>query len=930
MKTSSQIRQEFLDFFKEKGHRIVPSAPVIPYDDDETLFFTNAGMNQFKDVFLGTGKRDYKRCADTQKCIRVSGKHNDLEEVGHDGYHHTFFEMLGNWSFGDYYKKEAIQWAWELLTKVWKLDKKKLWATVYKDDEESFKLWKTVTDIDPNHILKFGEKDNFWEMGETGPCGPCSEIHYDFTPNGCKPEDVNSSNPDVMEIWNLVFIQYNRDKDGKLSELPQKHVDTGMGFERIVRVLQNKKSNYATDVFLPLINELIELTGKEYSGKYEASMNVIADHVRTLTFAIGDGAIPSNEGRGYVLRRVLRRAARYGRNLDMHKPFIYKLVDVLVETMGNIFPEIVEKKKFIKEVIQGEEESFNETLDRGIVLFNEEIERMKKNNEKEFSGEIAFKLHDTFGFPIDLTELMAREIGYAVDMEIFNDRMEYARGLSREDTILDLVEEKQYEELTSYHSQELIYNPYNLKDIVDTQILKTENRFIDTTGILLSLNPFYKKSGGQVSDSGSLIINDKKFTIRNVCSNHIIEIDELENLDEPVKVVAEIDIPRRLSIQRNHSATHLVHEALRRVLGSHIEQMGSYIDDSLLRFDFPHFHKLTVEEIKKIEDIVNEKIIEKIDVETKEMRIDDARKLYPNLRSFFEDKYEDIVRVVIIDKGFSVELCGGTHVKNTSEIGFFKIVKEESVGSGIRRITGVTWNGVILEIEKEINNDKKIIDSIKVKMQSLINIKPLIIKQFSPKIIQFEDDLSSHKNKLVKISFGDSAALSTALTLTADTTSAINIVEVNFNEEKKQTDKQLAKQKVSQASESIDELVKNTNPDPETSSGTELKIVSAKFEVDNADELKEIADKLREKIGSGVGLLYAVIDNKVSLVAVVSDNLIKEKSLSAGKIVGDIAKLLGGGGGGKPHLAAAGGKDVSKLDEAILKFPEIVKKYLSK
>jgi alanyl-tRNA synthetase len=386
LKKSSEIRQEFLDFFAKKGHKIVPSAPVIP-QGDPTLLFVNAGMNQFKDVFLGNTKPAAKRIVDTQKCIRVSGKHNDLEEVGHDGYHHTFFEMLGNWSFGDYYKKEAIAWAWELLTDVWKLEKSRLWATVYEEDDESLNLWKTETDIDHSHILKFGAKDNFWEMGDTGPCGPCSEIHYDFSTGLCKAEDVNAGNPDVMEIWNLVFIQYNRDKDGKLHELPERHVDTGMGFERMVRVQQNKRSNYETDVFLPLINELINITGKEYSGKYEAPMNVIADHVRTLTFAIGDGAIPSNEGRGYVLRRVLRRAARYGRNLDMHKPFIYKLVDVLVKTMGHIFPEIVEKKEFIKEVIRGEEESFNETLGKGLVLFNDEIVNMKKSGTKTFSGE---------------------------------------------------------------------------------------------------------------------------------------------------------------------------------------------------------------------------------------------------------------------------------------------------------------------------------------------------------------------------------------------------------------------------------------------------------------------------------------------------------------------------------------------------------------
>ncbi len=428
--TSSEIRDSFLEYFKEHNHTIVPSSPVVPYNDP-TLLFANAGMNQFKDVFLGTGKRSYSRAADTQKCIRVSGKHNDLEEVGRDTYHHTFFEMLGNWSFGDYYKKEAIEWAWELLTKVWKLPKNRLWATVYKDDEEAEQLWKSVTDIDPKHVLRFGEKDNFWEMGETGPCGPCSEIHIDRTPDGTATASmVNAGVAEVMEIWNLVFIQYNRDETGKLTPLPAKHVDTGMGFERICAVMQNKNSNYDTDVFLPIINKISELTNQPYNGslqssidnrqlEFDTSMRVIADHVRTLTFAIADGATPSNEGRGYVLRRILRRAARFGRNLGMHKPFIYQLVPTLVENMSYIFPEIKTNQEHIQRVIKGEEESFNATLDNGIKIFEEIIDKPETKNSKIISGEDAFKLYDTFGFPLDLTELMAAERGLKVNGKKF-------------------------------------------------------------------------------------------------------------------------------------------------------------------------------------------------------------------------------------------------------------------------------------------------------------------------------------------------------------------------------------------------------------------------------------------------------------------------------------------------------------------------------
>ncbi|MGA2667461.1 MAG: alanine--tRNA ligase [Ignavibacteria bacterium] len=481
MKNSNQIRQEFLDFFKSKGHTIVPSAPVIP-SDDPTLLFTNAGMNQFKDVFLGTGKRDYTRCADTQKCLRVSGKHNDLEEVGHDGTHHTFFEMMGNWSFGDYGKKEAIAWAWELFTEVWKLPKNKLWATVYTTDDEAYEYWKSETDIDRTHILRFGEKDNFWEMGETGPCGPCSEIHIDLTENECKAEDINTGINET-ELWNLVFIQYNRDEKGELHDLPKKHVDTGMGFERTVCILQNKSSNYETDIFLPLINELINLTGKEYSGeKHTSAMNVIADHIRALSFAIADGGFPSNEGRGYVLRRILRRAARYGRNLGMRIPFIYNLVDPLVDKMGSVFPEIKEKKNDIKKIIKAEEESFNETLDRGLVFFNEEIDNMKRSGSNVFSGDVAFKLHDTYGFPIDLTQLMAKEKGYTIDTNKFDELMKEQRERARSDRLKDIFEKLDYSlNVTNKNINDIItdnfikFIQYRSSDFKDVEI----NSFIE-------------------------------------------------------------------------------------------------------------------------------------------------------------------------------------------------------------------------------------------------------------------------------------------------------------------------------------------------------------------------------------------------------------------------------------------------------------------
>lgn len=903
LKKSTEIRQDFLDFFASKGHKIVASASVIP-QADPTLLFVNAGMNQFKDIFLGAAKANDKRVADTQKCIRVSGKHNDLEEVGHDGYHHTFFEMLGNWSFGDYYKTEAIQWAWELLTKVWKLDKNRLWVTVFETDDEALNLWKTETDIDHSHILKFGAKDNFWEMGDTGPCGPCSEIHYDFTPNGCKGEDVNADNPDVMEIWNLVFIQYNRDSNGQLDELPDKHIDTGMGFERMVRVLQNKTSNYLTDVFLPVINQMINITGKEYSGRYEAPMNVIADHVRTLTFAIGDGALPSNDGRGYVLRRVLRRAARYGRNLEMKKPFIYMLVDILADTMGHVFPEIVEKREFIKEVIKGEEESFNLTLDKGLTLFNDEIEKIKKSGAKTFSGEAAFKLHDTYGFPVDLTELMARELSYDVDVakfdELMNKQKQRARlNRNKFDPLIVNFPEEITKDLTKYR-----YNPYQ-----DVRNEIKANAIGCATGpeayCVVNNNPFYNEAGGQVSDTGDLYYNDKKYNVIRSEGPSLI----LKYLDVPIPLKSEIKLkvnfPRRQSIQRNHSATHIVHESLRRVLGPHIKQMGSYLDDKLLRFDFPHFHKLTAEEIKKIEDMVNSKTRENIDVVTEELPIDEAKTRFPNLRMFFGDKYGDMVRVVIIDKDFSVELCGGTHVKNTSDIGLFKIVKEESISSGTRRIIAITGDGIIEHII-----------ALTAEIERLSSELPENIAA------NFKLGMDNFRKEFEGADFRDTDSLKKILDSHESTISSLHEIREKYLEEKKQQDKELAKQKVQQASGSIDELINSA----QDVSG--FKLVSSKFDVDNMDELKEIADRLREKIGSGVGLLYSVIDDKVALVTVVSDDLVKNKKLSAGKIAGDIAKILGGGGGGKPHLATAGGKDVSKIDEAIGKLKSIVEGYL--
>ncbi len=660
--TSHEIRNQFLNFFKSKEHKIVASAPVVPFDDP-TLLFTNAGMNQFKDVFLGQGKRDYKRAADTQKCIRVSGKHNDLEEVGHDTYHHTFFEMLGNWSFGDYYKPEAIEWAWELLTEVWKLPKERLWATVYKDDDEAYELWRTKTDINPKHILKFGEKDNFWEMGETGPCGPCSEIHINVGDDYENPEYVNAGTPQCIEIWNLVFIQYNRDENGKLHDLPAKHVDTGMGFERICAVLQKTNSNYDTDIFYPLINEIVKLSkikikkdlsaeAKEKSEEIKIPTRVIADHIRALSFAIADGAVPGNEGRGYVLRRILRRAARYGRKINLSEPFLYQLVDVLAETMGDVFPEITEKKEYIKKVIKGEEESFNATLDRGIELFEEIIEKLNKKKEKLIPGEEVFKLYDTFGFPVDLTNIMAIEKGFTIDEVKFNELMNQQKDRAREAS----KEKFSSVNVSINDTKGFQFSSTDPTEFTGYDELKTESKITgfkkdgQTELVILDKSPFYVESGGQVDDTGSLILGDSKLNVVDLLKVedkiiHVVENDSKKMLQPDTNLIAEVDSKFRWDVMRNHSVTHFLHAALRTILGTHVHQAGSYVGPDHLRFDFTHFTKPSPEELIDIGILVNEQLRRNLPMmHHRDIPFDEAKKM--GALMFFGDKYGDKVNVV--------------------------------------------------------------------------------------------------------------------------------------------------------------------------------------------------------------------------------------------------------------------------------------------
>ncbi len=851
MLSSKEIRQQFLDFFKSKDHTIVPSSPVIPFDDP-TLLFTNAGMNQFKDVFLGLGTREYKRAANTQKCIRVSGKHNDLEEVGLDTYHHTFFEMLGNWSFGDYYKKEAILWAWELLTEVWKLPKERLFATVYQTDDEAFNCWRTLTDINPNHILRFGEKDNFWEMGETGPCGPCSEIHINLSDDPDDPSLVNAGSPLCIEIWNLVFIQYNRLPDGSLEQLKDKFVDTGMGFERICAVLQNKNSNYDTDIFTPLIKHIEEITGKKYDTEQnQIAMRVIADHIRTLTFAIADGALPSNEGRGYVLRRILRRASRFARKLEVHEPMIYKIVPTLVETMCDVFPEIKQNQNHVQEVIKAEEEAFGETLDRGLEIFETIVKKLQSENSKIISGEDAFKLYDTYGFPIDLTELMARETGLTVDKQRFEELMEEQKTRSRETkkffgtpAILGKID--------TSNIKKVEFLGYDKLD-ADGKVIAQENDLI-----ILDQTPFYGEAGGQVGDTGKIIFDNYFIDVVDTQREgdliiHKVDKVDFDLMDKSVRAV--VDKLRRKSIMRNHSATHLLHKALRDILGTHVKQAGSLVEPSRLRFDFTHYKKLSKEELDAIEQLINEKIRENLPlIHHRNIPFEEAKKM--GALMFFGDKYGDRVNVVQFGD-YTIEFCGGTHVSNTSEIGLLKIISEGSISSGVRRIEAVTGEGV----EKYIDEQLQKLEEISDKYEKLL-------------------------------------------------------------EEKLQLEKEIARLKLQEKVKEIDTLFINKKQIDS------FDIVSGIVDVDNLDQLKELGDVLREKLKNGVGLLATTFENKVSLVCVVTDNLIKEKKLSAGKIVGEVAKIVGGGGGGKPHLATAGGKELSKLNEALNQFYTIVKKFI--
>lgn len=857
MKSSKEIRNQFIEFFADKGHKIVSSASLIPRDDP-TLLFTNAGMNQFKDIFLGKGKRAYTRAVNSQKCLRAGGKHNDLEEVGKDDFHHTFFEMLGNWSFGDYYKAEAIKWAWELLTEIWQFPKEKLFATVHNNDDESFQIWKKMINISKENILKFGDKDNFWEMAKTGPCGHCSEIHYDRGKQHCQKSGdenhkcvINGNCGRFVEIWNLVFIQFNRLESGKLIDLPSKNVDTGAGFERLVAILQNKSSNYETDLFMPIIKQIEKLSKTKFETNI-STFRVISDHIRTLTFAIADGVLPSNEGRGYVIRRILRRAARFGRLLNLEKSFLNKLVDIVVDILGESYSEIIEKKEHIKLTIEQEEKRFNKTLDKGISKFDEIAGNLKPCDI--ISGKDVFKLYDTFGFPMDLTKIMAEEMDLKIDEKGFEIEMAEQKKRSKSSAKFDMnTKNVQWNEFFQTDKTEFI--GYE-KNKCQTYISKYSRDKKNNIKLVLCKTPFYAESGGQIADVGEIFNENCKIKIQDVQKDNDLFIHFGKLISGKInnkEMTAKIDVKRRKEILRNHTATHLLHSALRKVVGTHLHQKGSYVSADRLRFDFTHFKQLTKSELNKVEKIVNEKILENLQVNTSYDDLENARKR--GAMALFGGKYDKQVRLIEI-ADFSLELCGGIHCKNTGEIGIFKILSESSIAAGVRRIEALTGEFAY----KVFKKNEAILHEIEVQLNCPSN------------------DIKNKIEKLIS--------------------------------ENKDLKKELEKFELSKIKNSIDKFLANSV------SIQSVEIIAGKVNVNDAQQLRESADYLKSKMKNGIGILGAEIDEKASLICVVSSNL--QNRFHAGKIVNEAAKIVGGQGGGKADMAMAGGKNAKNLSKIFL------------
>lgn len=864
---SSEIRNTFLEFFKSKEHLIVPSAPIV-VKDDPTLMFTNAGMNQFKDVFLGNEKGTASRIADTQKCLRVSGKHNDLEEVGYDTYHHTMFEMLGNWSFGDYFKEEAISWAWELLTQVYGIDPNRLYVTVFGGDDsdglqadhDAYNFWKAL--VPEDRILYGSKKDNFWEMGDTGPCGPCSEIHADIRDTADRELVdgkvlVNKDHPEVIEIWNLVFIEFNRQSNGKLTKLPAQHVDTGMGFERLCMVLQQKKSNYDTDVFQPLIQQIAKLTSKVYGDSKEAdiAMRVIADHLRAVSFAIADGQLPSNTGAGYVIRRILRRAVRYGFTfLGVEEPFVYRLLPQLSEQMAENFPELKSQLSFVQKVIQEEEASFLRTLSQGIRRF--ELYTAQNVNKNIIDGQFAFELFDTYGFPVDLTNLLAREKGLQVDMDGFQAGLDAQKSRSRKAAE---VAAGDWVELQKDGSKTIFVGYDKLRD--DVRIVRY--RMVTSKGknhyeMVLDRSPFYAEAGGQVGDTGVLQNNNESINILNTIKENNLVIHISDQLPENPEIAFEaiVDEKKRLLTACNHSATHLMHAALRKVLGNHVEQKGSLVDHERLRFDFSHFGKMTQKEIRDVENIVNARIRENIPIHVyQDMPIDKAKEM--GAMALFGEKYGEKVRVVAFNPSYSVELCGGTHVNATGQIGSFRIISEGAIAAGIRRIEGVTGLAAESFVNQHIDQLNQIKEIVRTTGDIVRGVQQLVDKnnQLSKQIEQLQSYQAEN--------------IANGLLQSMQKVNGINLI--------------------------------------------------AKHLSDDAQMAKNVSLNLRGKHEKLVVMLATSDSGKVSLNLAVSDDLVQTGKYDAAALIRAIAKEVNGGGGGQKQAASAGGKNPEGIPAAIEK-----------
>ena len=885
MLSSAEIRKQFLDFFRSKGHEIVPSAPIV-IKNDPTLMFTNAGMNQFKEYFLGHRKPSHSRVADTQKCLRVSGKHNDLEEVGVDTYHHTMFEMLGNWSFGDpahpesgYFKKEAIAWSWELLTEVYKLDKSRLYVTIFEGDQkeglpkddEAYNEWKKV--IAEDRILMGNKKDNFWEMGDTGPCGPCTEIHVDCRTDKERAEMegrtlVNNDHPLVIEIWNNVFIQFNRKKDGSLEQLPAKHVDTGMGFERLVRVLQGKNSNYDTDVFSGTIKEVAGITGKEYDNgddKQAIAFRVVADHIRAIGFTIADGQLPTNTGAGYVIRRILRRAVRYYYTyLEYKQPLLFQLVAILANQFKSVFPELAKQEGFVAKVIREEEDAFLRTLGKGIERFQQYetsniLQPVTLDNQVEpgdkpvINGKFAFELYDTYGFPLDLTKLMASEKGWIVDETSFESEMQQQKDRSRAATKIDT--EDWIEVHKSGKTKFVGYDELEVSTKV-TKYRKVKAKNKEQYQLVLETTPFYAESGGQVGDKGILQFGDEEIVVADTKKENDLIIHVTDKLPADIASPLKAIVRRyeRLTITYNHTATHLLHAALRKVLGNHVTQKGSLVAPGMLRFDFSHFSKVTDEELRRTEEIVNEKIRENIPVVINEMPKEEAVKL--GAMALFGEKYGDVVRVVIADPGYSVELCGGTHVGYTGMIGLFTITAETAIAAGVRRIEALTGPAALEYVSEKLGQLKKVTELLKAK-------EPV---QAIDKLIE---DRSALEKRIERLE---------------------------------------ARQLVTLRNELLqkDEIVNG------------ITFIGDIVEVDNAEALKKICFDLKNNLNDYVVVLAANIGGKPFVAIGIADTVAAARNLDAGKIIKEkIAPLIKGGGGGQKTLATAGGQDAGNLKEAI-------------